>query len=64
MTNRDKHNLHSENQQKGKNQEKILKSQESEKDSGDQQINNEPDDASIRSERQSVKDAEKNQSRH
>ncbi|MBA2329597.1 MAG: hypothetical protein H0V91_08260 [Flavisolibacter sp.] len=64
MTNRDKNNLHSENQQKGKNQEEILKSQESEKDTGDQQINNEADDARIRSERQRVKDAEKNQSRH
>jgi hypothetical protein len=62
MAEREKSNQQKENQQKVTNQKESL--QQPGNDSRDQQIKNDDDKGRIRSERQSVKDAEEKQSRH
>jgi hypothetical protein len=62
MAEKNRSNQQKENQQKVTNQKEAL--QQRGNDTRDQHIKNDEDNGRIRSERQSLKDAEKKQSRH
>jgi hypothetical protein len=62
MSEKNKSNQQKENQQNVTNQKEAL--QQPGNDTRDQHIKNDGDNGRIRSERQSVKDAEEKQSRH